>query len=119
MNVVRDFPHVFRHGVGVLHEIANGAGVNGKVLPAQTLGHMTQWQEQHAFVVFILTQHLVVAPHDVSQCCVAVHGAFGFAGGPRGVNQDGQVFRTAAGHSLFKHAGLLGVVGFTHLPQAV
>ena len=115
----RDLTHVFGHGVGVLNKVEHGAGVNGEILAAQALGHMAQRQKQHAFISLVLAQHLVVAPHDVDKRGMAVHRAFGFAGGARGVNQDGQVFRAAAVHTLLEQTGVGCVEGGPLLAQLV
>ena len=115
----RDLAHVFRDGFGVFDKVQDGAGVEREILAAHALGNVAQRQKAHALVALVLRHQRVVAAHRVHQAAVQVHGAFGFAGGARGVDQNRQVVGPAGVHALLQFARVLRQVGAPQCAQIV
>ena len=99
--------HVFRNGLGIFNKVEFGAGVHREIFAAHALCNMAQGQKTHALVVLVLRHQRVVAARCKHQALVVVHGAFGLAGGARGVNQNGQVLGPAGIGVPFNRIGML------------
>ena len=114
-----NFAHILRDGFRVLHKVQHRAGVEREILPPHALGDVTQRQKAHAFVLVIARNQRVVAAHGIGQSAVGVHGAFGLARRPRGVDQDGHVVGSAPSHALVQRLGVLGGMLAPALAQRV
>ena len=91
----------------VFHKVQYGAGVQAKVLSPHALGDVAQGQEAHAFVALVLGHQRVEAAHRVNQAGVQMHGALGFSGGARRVDQNRQVLWLAGVQTLLQFIRML------------
>jgi hypothetical protein len=93
----RDFAHLLRHRVRVLHEVQHRAGIEGMVFAADALGDVAQRQEAHALVRIELGERLLVAAQRVDDVVVRDHRALRVAGRPAREDDLEQVVRSDRG----------------------
>ena len=115
----RNLAHVLGNGLGVLHKVELGPGVQRVVLAAHAFGNMAQRQKAHALIALVLRHQRVVAMQGVDQALVQVHCALGPASGAGGVDQNGQVFGLAGSHPFLDGMGVLGKVVTAQGPKGV
>ena len=87
--------HVLRHRLRALRIVRDGAGRDAVIAAGNALGDVAHRQKGEPLVALAIRKYVGGVAHLRHDIPMAEHRALGRSGRPRGVNQDGEVIRSA------------------------